>query len=128
MATTFAKDEYADLLRQFNKKFYKREVVTIDPSRDYTEEEWVTMIKKLPDGLRFPLPESWYEKYDITRPEPLSFPEALQNSFRVMFQDAPVEIRPVAEGGVRELPKAIVDETPQTDSESKPEEKVESSD
>jgi hypothetical protein len=128
MSAIISKDDYASLLRYYNKKFFKPQTITIDESREYTEEEMVDMIKRLPDGIRFPLPDSWYEKYNIERPQPMSFTEALHNSFRVMFTDAPIEVRQPAEGGVRELPTLMVDATTQTDPQPESEEKVESSD
>lgn len=88
----------------------------------------IELIKQLPDGMRFPLPLSWYDKYNIPKPEPMTFKEALHNSFRVMFSDGATEIRPPAEGGVREMPKLMIDEATQTDPESKPQEEVACSD
>ena len=117
--------DYASLLRHYNSLFRPKQI-TVDPTKTYTEEEMVALIKQLPDYLRFPIPESWHDKYDIPRVEPMSFQEALHSSYRVMFSDAPLEVRPVAEGGVRELPVLPVDATPQTDPEPKPEEEVES--
>lgn len=119
--------DYATILRKFNN-LYKPKQITVDESKNYTEEEMVALIKQLPDYLRFPIPESWHDKYDIPRVEPISFQEALHSCYRVMFSDAPTEIRPPAEGGVREMPVLTVDATTQTDPESKPQEEVASSD
>jgi hypothetical protein len=125
MNPVISKDDYMALLRKYNNMFYKPKTITIDPTKEYTEEEMVEMIKKLPDGIRFPLPNSWYEKYDIPRPEPMTFTEALHNSFKVIASDAPTEIRPPAEGGIRIIPLQI-DEATQTDSQPKLQEEVES--
>jgi hypothetical protein len=80
---------------------------TIDPEKTYNEEDIVQLLKKLPDVSRFPLPESWYDKYGFVKPEPMSIQEVFKSSFTTMFapSDGPVEERPPAEGGVRILPE-----------------------
>jgi hypothetical protein len=79
----------------------------IDPNKTYSEEDIVQLLKKLPDHSRFPLPESWYDKYGFTKPEPMTIHEVLKSSFATLFapSDGPVEERPPAEGGVRILPE-----------------------
>lgn len=128
MSAFITQENYANLIRKYNHMFLKPKEITVDSSKTYTEEEMVELIKQLPDGMRFPLPMSWYEKYNIPFPEPMSFNDALHNSYKVMFNDAPIEIRPLAEGGVREMPKLMIDEATQTDPEPKPQEEVACSD
>jgi hypothetical protein len=127
MNTFISPENYRNLIRKYNDMFFKPKEITIDPTKNYTEEEMIELIKQLPDGMRFPLPASWYDKYNIPLPEPMTFKEALHSSFRSMFTDAPIEIRAPAEGGVREMPKLMIDEATQTDPEPKPQEEVASS-
>ena len=98
----------------------------VDPSKTYSEEDIVALIKQLPDASRFPLPESWYEKYGFVKPEPMTMQEVLKTSFRTMFAPAigDVEERPPAEGGLRSIPELQVDNAPSE--EPQPSEKVES--
>jgi hypothetical protein len=126
MNSWITKDDYATLLRKYNLAFKKPSQIKVDPTKEYTEEEMIELIKQLPDGMRFPLPLSWYEKYNISRPEPMSFNEALHNSFNTVFSEGPSETRPPAKGGVREMPVLPLDETTQTDPQPQSQEEVES--
>lgn len=71
-----------------------------------TDDELFAILSSLPDFDRFPLPESWYTKYNIPRPKILSLREslALQTSIaNAPGPNCPLEVYPVAKGGVRPL-------------------------
>lgn len=88
-----------------NIGYQKPKVPSVDPTKTYTEEEMAKLIKQLPDSSRFPLPESWYEKYGFTKAEPMSLHEVYKTSFQTMFAPSigEVEERKPAEGGVRTI-------------------------
>ena len=71
-----------------------------------TDEELYEILKKLPDFDRYPIPESWYAKFNIQRPKILTMRESF--ALARATADAPgpnckTEFRPRAEGGVRPL-------------------------
>ena len=71
-----------------------------------TDEELYAVLSKLPDFDRYPIPESWYAKFNIPKPKILSMMESL--ALARATADAPgpnvkTEFRPRAEGGVRPL-------------------------
>lgn len=77
-----------------------------DNEEDRRERELLETLKRLPDFDRFPLPEHFYAKYNIPRPQILGFMEALRLQSRtenLPGDGKPVEVRIPAPGGVRPL-------------------------
>jgi len=71
-----------------------------------TDEELYAVLSKLPDFDRYPIPESWYAKFNIPKPKILTMMESF--TLARASADAPgpnvkTEFRPRAEGGVRPL-------------------------
>lgn len=68
-------------------------------------EEVFEEFQKLPDWNRFPLPELYYSKFNIKKPQPQTVQESASfNPFVYMhFGEKPVETRGPVEGGVREI-------------------------
>lgn len=68
-------------------------------------EELFQEFQKLPDWNRFPLPEVYYQKFNIKKPQPQTVQESASfNPFVYMhFGEKPVETRGPVEGGVREI-------------------------
>ena len=64
-----------------------------------------TIIASNPElAQTLPMPHTWYKKYNIPPPQPLSFKEALMS---VKWSNgAGTEITEPAPGGVREVPKS----------------------
>ena len=84
-------------------------------AKDYipkTDEEIYNSLKVLPDFDRFPLPKSWYEKFNIPPPKIPTLREALKAHYEAQLaylnspDSLPVEVRPPAEGGVRPILEA----------------------
>jgi hypothetical protein len=76
-----------------------------------TDEELYAILKDMPDFDRFPLPEHWYEKFKIPRPEILTPMEAIRLADKVANAPGPLvitEVREPAPGGVRPLLEAPV--------------------
>jgi len=71
--------------------------------------------QKLPDWQRYPLPETFYKTFNISKPKPAEINEFLQSHLDSQFSswETPIEERPAAEGGVRplELPEPMPVET-----------------
>ena len=107
-------DTYTFIAKYINKSTQKKaRIPSVDPNKTYTDDEIAGLIKQLPDGSRFPLPESWYNKYGFEKPEPMTLQEVCHTSFQTMFapSDGPVEERGPMEGGVRVIANITVDET-----------------
>lgn len=71
-----------------------------------TDEEMFAVLSKLPDFDRFPLPGYWYSKFNIPKPTIPTFQEALNLHYKTQNAPGdgrPVEIKPLAPGGVRPL-------------------------
>lgn len=72
-----------------------------------TLEEAFEQFKQLPDWDRFPMPEVFYEHFKVKKPKPsLSIMDALAYSVpphESLNKNGKIEIRPPAEGGVREI-------------------------
>ena len=74
-----------------------------------SDEQIFTILKDLPDFNRFPLPKTWYEKFNIPPPKIPTLREALKSHYetQLAFLNSPdvpeVEVRPPAEGGVRPI-------------------------
>ena len=93
-------------------------------------EELVEQFKQLPDHDKYPLPEVIYEKFNIKKPKPtLSLMESLTYQpplSQPLNKNGKVEIRPPAEGGVREIKEFMtlpVEQTlitDETDDDTKP--------
>lgn len=71
-----------------------------------TEEEIFAVLSRMPDFDRFPLPAHWYKKFNIPLPKVQTLKESLR--LHTEIQNAPgdgrpIEIRPVAPGGVRPI-------------------------
>lgn len=68
-------------------------------------EELFEEMKKLPDWNRFPMPEVFYEKFQVKKPQPQTVQESCSfNPYVYMhFGQTPVEVRGPVEGGVREI-------------------------
>ena len=72
-----------------------------------TLEEAFEQFKQLPDWDRFPLPEVFYKHFNVKKPQP-SYSVAEAVAYRPpphqsLNKNGKVEIRPPAEGGVREI-------------------------
>jgi hypothetical protein len=73
------------------------------------EDELYNALKDLPDFDRLPLPESWYKKYNLRRPEPVDFKTfAMERrwlahkydsdlTFEIRKEPAPGGVRPILE-------------------------------
>lgn len=89
-----------------------------------SEEELLAEIKKIEDWERLPLPISWYKKYNIPAPKPVSTPQYLKDMQWIKSQFNPnstwvIKTEP-APGGVRPIidtEKTVAD---LTDSKFKP--------
>jgi len=72
-----------------------------------TLEELLEQFKQLPDWDKYPLPEVFYTKYNLPKPKPsLSLMESLAYQVpphQSLNKNGKVEVRPPAEGGVREI-------------------------
>ena len=71
-----------------------------------TDEELYEILKKLPDFDRYPIPESWYAKFNIPKPKILTMRESFalaRATADAPGPNVPIEFRPRAEGGVRPL-------------------------
>jgi len=70
-----------------------------------SEEELLAEIKKIEDWERLPLPISWYKKYNIPAPKPVSTPQYLKDMQWIKSQFNPNSIWDIktepAPGGVR---------------------------
>ena len=69
-------------------------------------EELFEQFKKLPDWDRFPLPEVYYEKFNIRKPQAASIMESVcynPPAYQSLNKDGKVELREPAPGGVREI-------------------------
>ena len=78
-------------------------VAPIDVSK-LSFEEVFEQYKKLPDWDRFPMPEVFYEKYNVKKPQPASIQESVSmNPFMMAIAGGPIEKREPAPGGVREI-------------------------
>lgn len=92
-------------------------------TNETTLDQLLQAFKRLPDWDRYPLPEVMYEKFGLKKPQPLTINECATYTPPVsenLNKDGKVEIRPLAEGGVREIKefmklptevKMITDET-----------------
>lgn len=75
----------------------------MEPEFDQLFEEF----KKLPDWDKYPLPEFMYKKYGIRKPKPADINEIVTYSAPPhvsLNKNGKVDLLPVAEGGVREVP------------------------
>lgn len=71
-----------------------------------TVEELFEQFKQLPDWNLYPLPESFYQKFNIKKPKPGGLMESLTYQpppHASLNKEGKIEIKPVAEGGVREI-------------------------
>ena len=69
-------------------------------------EELFQIYSKLPDFDRFPLPDKFYKMFNIKKPKPLEINEILTYTappHESLNKDGKIEIRGVAEGGVRSI-------------------------
>lgn len=73
-----------------------------------TIEELLEEFKKLPDWDRFPLPKWVYEKYNLPIPKPVSIDQYFREltGFETIQGGAAGEVRPPAEGGLRQMPES----------------------
>ena len=93
-----------------------------------SDEEFYAELKEHPDFLKFPLPETWYAKFNIPRPTAQDFKTFLLSGYTMKCRNDPNTIREIrkdpAPGGVRpilpapEIPievvtRQIVDESQQ---------------
>ena len=63
--------------------------------------------KKVPDWDKYPLPEFMYKKYGIRKPKPAEINEIVTYTappHESLNKNGKVDLLPVAEGGVREVP------------------------
>lgn len=66
---------------------------------------------KIPDFIRYPLPEWMYKKYNIKKPSVAEISEVVTYTtppHLSLNTDGKVEVLPIAEGGVREVPTGVV--------------------
>lgn len=79
----------------------------LNSSRMTTLEEAFEQFKQLPDWDRFPMPEVFYQHFNLKKPQPsVSLMESLAYQpppHQSLNKDGKVEIRKPAEGGVREI-------------------------
>ena len=76
-------------------------------STNPTIEQFIYAHRKDPDIKRIPLPESFYEKYNIPKPEPLTLNTYLFKSMKSCISGgiySDVEIREPDSKGVRKMP------------------------
>ena len=65
--------------------------------------------KKVPDWDKYPLPEFMYKKYGIRKPKPAEINEIVTYTappHESLNKDGKVDLLPLPEGGVREVPAA----------------------
>jgi len=66
---------------------------------------------KIPDFIRYPLPEWIYKKYNLKKPQPAEISEVVSYTpppHESLNKTGQVEVLPIAEGGVREVPTGVV--------------------
>lgn len=71
-----------------------------------TVEELFKEFQKLPDWNRFPLPKCVYEKFNLPEPKAVSISDYFREytGFEIVMGGEQGEVRPPAEGGIREMP------------------------
>jgi hypothetical protein len=65
---------------------------------------------KIPDFIRYPLPEWIYKKYNLKKPKVAEISEVLSYTtppHESLNKTGKVEVLPIAEGGVREVPTGV---------------------
>jgi hypothetical protein len=71
-------------------------------SKEQMLEELFALFKDVPDFDRFPMPEVFYERFNIKKPKPIDSPVVMpKKNFGSEF--VPIEFRGPLEGGVREI-------------------------
>lgn len=71
-----------------------------------TVEELFEEFKKLPDWHLYPMPEVFYQHFKVKKPQAATLQEAVcyqPPPYQSLNENGKVEIRPPAEGGVREI-------------------------
>jgi hypothetical protein len=87
--------------------FFLAETALVGISISRLPIEWISFLRLCITAAhtrRFPMPLSFYKKYNLPEPEPMSFAEFLPIAARAVATTEMGELRPVAPGGVRVMP------------------------
>jgi hypothetical protein len=86
-----------------------------------TDEEYYEILRHCPDFDKFPLPESWYKKFNLERPTAVDFKSFIKSGYTAKCHADPNVLREIrkdpAPGGVRPIldvkqPEVVVETKP----------------